>query len=63
MLSCLSLRGRGLLFTLAFVVHPMSQDMPDQYDLVLEENLDDQAVLVAADIHDDEMLDPIGART
>ena len=40
----------------------MGQDTPDQDDLILEEHLDDQAILVPADIDHDQMADPVGTR-
>lgn len=40
----------------------MGQDTPDQDDLILEEDLDDESILVPADIDHDQMTDPIGTR-
>jgi hypothetical protein len=40
----------------------MGQDTPDQDDLILEEYLDDQAILIPADVDQDQMADPIGTR-
>src|SRR4051812_41717865 len=52
--------GWSLEGPFAFVVLFMSQDLPDEYDLVLEIDLDDQAVLVPADVDNDESADSIG---
>jgi hypothetical protein len=54
MLIRLPSRGRGETLPLALIVLFMSQDAPDQDDLIPEEHFDDETILVSADIDYDD---------